>query len=99
MATERRGQAFVELACGMFALALVLSAVFSFIRGVAASLDRHRTLRARAGCAALVSNGGYASASAEASVTVEPLAADYLFGRREIRLREEVHMPATGGLR
>lgn len=99
MAIElRRGQAFVELACGMLALALVLAALFGFTAYIVASLDGQRGMRARAGRAALTSGFGYASASFSDTVTVEPMAAEYVFGATEVEVREEVHIPAMSGL-
>ena len=42
----RRGQALMELAVGMFTLALLLSAIFVFVRYIARSLEIENHLRA-----------------------------------------------------
>ncbi|MBQ1568729.1 MAG: hypothetical protein IIZ70_02390 [Kiritimatiellae bacterium] len=98
MAT-RRGQALVELAIGMFVVALVLSGLLAFGKYIVESLDEQRTMRADAGQGALGSVGGdgsYSSASRHASVTVSPLAAEYIFGSTTVEVKEEVHIPVTG---
>ena len=41
----RRGQALMELAVGMFTLALLLSAIFVFVRYIARSLEIENHLR------------------------------------------------------
>lgn len=97
----RRGQAAVELALGMFALALVLSALFGFTAYILKSLDMQRSLRARAGRDALNSWGGegfYCSRKSDDAVAVEPFAAEYIFGSTEVGVHEEVHIPAMGGV-
>lgn len=98
----RSGQAFMELALGMLALALVMAALFGFSMYIFSSLDIHRELRAEAGLGALNSGGGeesYSSKTAGDTVQVEPLAADYIFGSREVEVHEEVHIPSMSGLR
>ena len=95
------GQAFVELALGMLALALVLSALFGFTAYILSSLKMQRHLRADAGRGALNSGGGeesYSSKIADDTVEVEPLAATYIFGSSEVEVKEEVHIPAMSGL-
>ena len=75
----RRGQALMELAIGMLALALVLSALFGFTMYILSSLDLQRDLRADAGKDALESGGGdeaYSSKVSRDVVEVEHLAAD-----------------------
>ncbi len=97
----RRGQAFMELAMGMFALALALAATFGFIECILSSLEIQRSLRAKAGRVALTAAGGeeaFVSASDSGTVFVEPLAAEYIFGSEEVEVREEVHLPAMGGV-
>lgn len=99
MATERRGQAFAELAMGMLALALVLAALFGFFRYIVGSLEMQRSLRAQAGRSAMASTGGdgsYGSAADRDTVEVEPLAATYIFGSETVEFKEEVHLPAMG---
>lgn len=100
MATERRGQAMIELALGMFALALVAAALFAFVDYIVSSLDQHRTLRARAGRPALNAFGdrSYSSASGHDTVEVDELAAKCVFGQDKVEVHEEVHVPSMGGL-
>ena len=95
------GQAFMELALGMLALALVLSALFGFTAYILSSLKMQRDIRADAGRGALNSCGGeesYSSKIADDTVEVEPLAATYIFGSSEVEVKEEVHIPAMSGL-
>lgn len=93
----RRGQAFMELAVGMLALALVLAALFSFTSIILGSLDMQRGMRAKAGRAAMSGHGSsYASVIEHDRVEVEPMAAEYIFGSSEVEVREEVHIPNMG---
>ena len=95
------GQAFVELALGMLAFALVLASLFAFTSYILSSLDMQSDLRAEAGRGALNAGGGdeaYSSKTAQDSVEVEPLAATYIFGSSEVEIKEEVHIPAMAGL-
>ena len=85
----------MELALGMLALALVLSAY------ILNSLRMQREIRAEAGRGALNSGGGeesYSSKIADDTVEVEPLAATYIFGSSEVEVKEEVHIPSMSGL-
>jgi len=98
-AGDTRGQALVELAIGMVVVALVLSALFAFTRYILASLEMQRTIRADAGRAAFGSQGldeTYSSAIRHDVITVSPMAADYIFGSRQVEIKEEVHIPAMG---
>ncbi len=91
----------MELAMGMLALALVLAATFGFIEYILSSLEIQRTLRARAGRAALTSSGGdgtFISSRDSDTVRVEQLAADYIFGSRSVPVKESVHLPPMGGI-
>jgi len=95
------GQALMEMAMGMLALALVLSALFCFTMYILSSLDMQKDLRADAGRDALEAGGGdesYSSKTASDVVEVEPFAADYIFGSTQVEVREEVHIPAMTGL-
>lgn len=95
----RPGQAFMEMAVGMLATALVIAALFGCTYIILGSLEMQRTLRARAGRAAMSSVGGeeaYASAAETEKITVESFAAEHLFGSTEVEVREEVHMPVMG---
>jgi len=93
----RSGQAMIELAVALFAFSLVLAAVFSFTHFIVSSLDIQREVRAEAGLRALVSSGGpdmYLSAIGEKKTDTGALASDYLFGTREVTVKESVYMPA-----
>ena len=96
----RRGQAMMEMAMGMFALALVLSALFGFCAFIVRDLEIQRDLRARAGRSAMGSTGVgfYGSASDTDSVEVSDFGAKYIFGSNTLTIREEVHIPAMGGV-
>lgn len=98
-ASMRPGQAMIELALGMFALALVLAALFGFSTYILKSLDQQRTMRREAGVSALNGIGtGYLSSSRHDAVEVDPLAAKYIFGSERVDVRESVHLPSMGGL-
>ncbi len=102
LAGFRNGQAFMELAIGMLALALVLSALFGFTMYILHSLEIQRDLRADAGKGALEAGGtdeSYSSKKGEKAVEVEPLAATYIFGASEVEVKEEVHIPPMAGMR
>lgn len=95
----RRGQALVELAIGMVVVSLVLAGLFGFTKYIIASLNEQRTLRAEAGRSAMGGMGGdesYASATHSDTITVSPMAADYIFGSTEVTIKEEVHIPVMG---
>lgn len=97
----RAGQAFVELAVGMLALALVLASLIGFTTYILSSLKMQRSLRAEAGCAALNAPGGddvFLSKHDRDTVEVEPLAAEYIFGESQVPVKESVHIPAMAGL-
>ena len=79
MAT-RRGQALIELAVGMFTLALVVSALCGFAVYIARSLRLQNTLRG-------------ASAEHPAPVEVSSFAADWIFGKTMLKIEEPFHMP------
>jgi len=97
MATKR-GQALVELAFGMFAVALVASMVFLFTRIIAAGLDNMRPLRAQAGRQALNSiapAGVYSTVGHVSEVNVqEPLAVTYITGADSVKIESKVRMPS-----
>ena len=80
----------------MFVLALVLSALFAFTHCIIHSLDTQRSLRRNAGGNALNCIGSsdmFTSASASDTVTIEPFAAEYIFGSEKFEIKESVHMP------
>lgn len=87
MPTEmRRGQAMVELAFGMFALALVVSALCGFAVYIARSLEMQNSLRV-------------GDSSQKDTVEVSAFAAQYIFGRQTLDITEKVEMPPTEILR
>ena len=96
MDTDRRGQALVELAVGMLVVSLVLSALFAFVHYITLAGGEQRTIRGKAGRAALNGFGGeeaYSSAYGGRTITVSPMAADVIFGTEQVEVREEVHIP------
>ena len=100
MATKRnrRGQALVELAVGMVAVSLVLSAIFAFSGYIGRSLTAQRTMRAEAGRGALGSTGGdnaYSSATRHETLEVSA-GAEQIFGAARVEIVEEVHLPVAG---
>ena len=86
----RRGQAMMELAVGMFSLALVLSALFAFTDYIVKSLEMQRSLRAEAGRKAFGSRGGETTASARDVLELRPFAVDFIFGSQTIAIQEAV---------
>lgn len=84
MGTERRGQAAMELAAGLFALALVVSALCGFAVYIAKSLTAQNTLRS--------GNGGTTSRSDR--VEVGEFASEHIFGTSILRIHEKIVMPA-----
>ncbi len=93
----RRGQAFVEMAFGLFALALVLSATFAFAQYIVRSMDAMRTYRASAGRRAMGMIGeGRARATVTDEMEIDPFPADNIFGTRTMKVRETVAVPAMG---
>ena len=81
MAT-RRGQAMVELAGGMFAIALVLSAVTLFAVFMTRSLREQNSAR------------GPSPEKAE-PLEVDAFAESYFAGRKTLETKEQVEMPST----
>lgn len=92
----RGGQAMIEAAIGMLAFALVLSALFAFAAYIVKSLDLRRTLRAEAGTRALATPGNawpLVKAGGEKRLRVDSVAAEYVFGKTELTIREEAAFP------
>jgi len=82
MAIEMRcGQAMVELAFGMFALALVVSALCGFAVYIARSLEMQNSLRV-------------GDSSQKDTVEVSAFAAQYVFGMQTLDIKEKVEMPS-----
>ena len=84
-APPRRGQALIELAVGLFALALVVSALCGFALYIAKSLRLQNELRV----------GGQKTDSVEVSA----FAAEHVFGDRKLKISEKLAMPLTTILR
>lgn len=82
----RRGQALMELTVGLFALALVTSALCGFAVYIAKSLKMQNSLRIGA-------------SSQHDQVEVSDFAAKYVFGSDTLHLNEKVVMPPTVILR
>ena len=81
MAIEtRRGQAMMELAVGMFALALVVSALCGFAVCIVNSLKMQNSLRV-------------GNSSQSETVEFDSFAAKYVFGTESLKLKEKVVMP------
>ena len=79
----RRGQALIELAVGLFTLALVVSALCGFAVFIARSLTAQNELR--------TASGGTNAHSD--SVAVGDFSSHYVFGRDALEIRERVEMP------
>jgi hypothetical protein len=82
----RRGQALMELAVGMFALALVVSALAGFAVFIAKSLRSQNTARS-------------SFKSSDTTVEVDKFASEWIFGREKMDVAEKVVMPATAILK
>lgn len=81
MATEmRKGQALMELTAGLFALALVTSALCGFAVYIAKSLKMQNSLRVGA-------------SSQSDTLEVSAFAAQYVFGAETLKIHEKVEMP------
>ena len=93
MDTKRRGQALIELAFGMFALALVLSTLFAFATYIVQSLNAQRTVRSSAGESALTSSTTGATRTETEEATFDAIAAEYIFGSSTIKIKETVYLP------
>lgn len=78
----KRGQALMELVVGLFALALVVSALCGFAVYISKSLQMQNSLRT-------------GSSSQHDSMEVGEFAATYLFGTETVNIHERVKMPPT----
>lgn len=83
MGIRRRGQAMMELAVEMFALALVVSALCGFAIYIAKALRVQNELR---------QNGGRTNSGSD-SVEVGQFASRYVFGSEALKIEERVEMP------
>ena len=82
MRTDRRGQAMIELAAGMFALALVVSALCLFAVYIVKSLEVQNSLRS-------------SSPQNNKPVKVEDFAVRHFTGRDTLKMDEHAVMPPT----
>ena len=82
MRTDRRGQAMIELAMGMFALALVVSALCLFAVYIVRSLEVQNSLRS-------------SSPQMNKPVKVDDFAARHFTGKDTIKMDERAVMPPT----
>lgn len=89
MVTERRGQALVELAVGMFTLALLVSALCTFAVYIAKSLRAENELRA----------DGSFSKTVNERVAVGTFAAENYTGAETLTIHERLKMPSRVILR
>lgn len=79
------GQALMELAVGMFALALVVSALCGFSLYIVKSLKAQNSLRSSHG-----------QSSVTDSVELDAFAAKNVFGVKALKIKEKVEMPPMG---
>ena len=82
----RNGQALVELAVGMFAFALVASALCGFAICIVKSLEMQNSLR-------------IGESSQSETVKMSGFAAKHVFGTDVIKLKEKVVMPQAAILK
>ena len=80
MAIDRRGQALMELACGMFALALVVSALCAFAVYIAKSLEAQNAVRT--------------GVEKTHKIEFSSFAAEHVFGTDKMTVKESVRMPS-----
>lgn len=82
----KRGQALMELAIGLFALALVVSSLCAFAEYIVKSLKMQNSLRV-------------GSSSQSDRVELSTFAAEKVFGVNALKIKEKVEMPPTVILR
>lgn len=93
----KRGQAFIEMAIGMFVLALVLTTIFAYVDVIVKYLAIQRDLRKTAGKSALVSAMGqglhFKYSKAEDDVPIDAYPARYVFGTDSAHVKDSAAMP------
>lgn len=93
----KRGQAFIELAFGMFVLALVLTTIFAYVDVIVRYLDMQRDLRKKVGKSALVSVSGTGlhlrTGKVEDDVAIDAYPAQYVFGSDTAHIETSAAMP------
>lgn len=98
MATKaRKAQALIELAVGMFVIALVLTTIFAYIDVIVNFLDIQRNLRVRSGVAGLSSLSGKGlhlkNAKEKTTVEVDAYPARFVFGTDSVSIEARAAMP------
>lgn len=97
--TNRKGQAFIELALGMFALSLVISALATFAIYIVQSLKLQDEARLEAGQSAMISSGSDMIESMRSdSIELDAVAAEYFFGSKAITINEKAYLPRMKGM-
>lgn len=97
--TGRKGQSFFELALGMFALSLVISALATFAVYIVRSLKLQSEVRLEAGQSAMVSSGSDMTAAQRSdSIELDSVAAEYFFGSNEATINEKAYLPRMKGM-
>lgn len=98
----RKAQALMELAIGMLAFALVISALIAFSDYIVKGLKLHQEARSHAGVSAVNSASesiSYSSYQKAENVDVDPIAAEYIFGSKKVNIKEQVYIPKAGILK
>ena len=95
----RKGSAFIELAFGLFALALALASLFGFSAYIVKALAVEDEARRDAGSGALLASGnGGQTVTTRDSLDVEPFAADYIFSSKSVPIVETVYITNMKGI-
>lgn len=92
----RGGQALAEFAVCLGAVVLVVCGLLAFADCILAGLDIERDLRSKSGTGAMGITGAnvYSSRADVRTVEIPKAAAEVIFGGRNARLGESVHIPA-----
>ena len=99
MGTERRAQAMVELAIGLFTAVLVLSAILFFSKIILKSTQNAQEARREAGGVALGAHGAdesYSSSVKHASADIGSPLVRKALGRGSVKTEDRVSIPAMG---
>lgn len=99
----KKAQAMMELAIGMFALVLVVSALASFSIYIIKGLEAQAVVRADVGKDAIEftdmsDRPAFRFADKVDPVDVDSISAKYLFGTKKVNVRESVYLPPMRGL-
>jgi hypothetical protein len=96
---SKSAQALMEMALGMLALSLVVSALVAFSSYIAKGLEIQHEARSQAGVSAVNSSSSvvsFSSSARSADIEVDRIAAEYIFGEQRIKIKEEVNVPKAG---